>query len=522
MTDVSMRPPTPRPDHVAATATGGMISTSHPAATDAGVAALEAGGTAVDAYVAAAAVQTVVEPTMTTLAGGFAVTVWDAKTRASQLVAGVGGLPAAEDADLDEAGRLSGRTVVPPGWVHGAHAAWERWGRLPWADVFSHALVAARDGVVVDHLLHGWAFEFRTVAGRYPAGREAFFPEGRMFTHGDLLQQPALARTIEQLAADGPAYFKAGEFARRYVETAREAGGRITLDDMAAAGPIEMALPSLPLVTGHELQTNGLLFALMLNAAAVGDLGNRGAAHEDPETLYLLLRIVQECWHFGLELADGQFRLPTHDELMAAVSDEQAEKIWQQVRTGPPRPFAPMNSGTNAIVAVDADGTVAHGTHSASSTAFGVGLMVDGVIVPRPMTLFANPKPPIPIGWATSLLALKDGAPVLAMGSPSMSAVENVFQNAVNILLRGTDPADSVNQPLFGASFFPSQSPMVESSMGEEVIAEIERRGIPLDRVGPWEPEMGSCHAVQVRPDGSLRGVADPRRLGQAAGPRQG
>jgi gamma-glutamyltranspeptidase/glutathione hydrolase len=521
MTGVAARPPSPRADHVAATATGGMISTSHPAATQAGVAALAAGGTAVDAYLTAAAVQTVVEPTMSTLAGGLAITVWDAKSRSSQLLAGVGTLPAAEDADLDEAARLSGRTVVPPGWVHGAHAAWERWGRLPWADVLEPALVAAREGVVVDHLLHGWAFEFRGAAGRYAAGREAFFPDGRMFTHGDVLKQPALARTIEGLAAHGPSYFKDGEFARRYVAAAREAGGRITLDDMAAAGPIEMSLPSLPLVTGHELQTNGLLFALMLNAAAVGDLGSRGPAHEDPETLYLLLRIVQECWHFGLDLADGAFRLPTHEELMAAVSDEQAEKIWDQVRTGPPRPFAPMNSGTNAIVAADADGTVAHGTHSASSTPFGVGLVVDGVIVPRPMTLFANPMPPIPIGWATSLLALKDGDPVLAMGSPSMSAVENVFQNTFNVLLRGVDPADSVRQPLFGASYFPKQSPMVESSMGDDVIAEVERRGITLDPVAPWEPEMGSCHAVQLRPDGTLRGVADPRRLGQAAGPDQ-
>ena len=409
--------------------------------------------------------------------------------------------------------------MVPPGWVHGAHAAWQRWGRRSWAAAFEHALIAARDGFVVDPLLYGWAFEFRTVAGRYQPGREVWFPDGRMFTPGETLRQPALARTIEALSAEGPSYFGTGGFAQRYVDVARAAGGRITLDDMAAAGPVDLALPSLPLVSGDELHTNGLLYALMLNVASVGGLEHRAPATEDPETLYLLLRIVEECWHFGLELADGQFRLPTHDELMAAVSVEQAEKLWNDVKAGPPRPFDPMNSGTNAIIAVDSDGMVAHGTHSASSTAFGVGLMVDGVIVPRPMTHFAHPRPPIPIGWATSLLALREGTPVLAVGSPSISAVQNVFQNTFNILARDLDPAESVALPLFGASAYPSRSPMVESSMGEAVIAEVERRGVPLTRVGPWEPEMGSCHAVALRADGTMRGVADPRRLGQAAGP---
>ncbi|MEV0389350.1 gamma-glutamyltransferase, partial [Nonomuraea sp. NPDC050643] len=131
MTPVPARPSRPNPAHVAAQGRNGMISTSHPAATQAGLAALRRGGSAVDAYLAAAAVQTVVEPTMTTLAGGLVVTVYDPATGRSRAMAGVGVQPAAEDGDLDEAARRSGRTVVTPGWVRGAHAAWQEWGRLP-------------------------------------------------------------------------------------------------------------------------------------------------------------------------------------------------------------------------------------------------------------------------------------------------------------------------------------------------------------------------------------------------------
>ncbi|WP_433512279.1 gamma-glutamyltransferase [Nonomuraea sp. CA-143628] len=509
MSEVPARPSRPDPEHVAATGRRGMISTSHPAATRAGVAALEAGGSAVDAYLAAAAVQTVVEPTMTTLAGTMLISVYDPATGQSRFLSHLGTKPAAEDGDLDEAARLSGRTVVTPGWVRGAHAAWERWGRLGWAELFGDALRAAREGFVVDQLLWGWAFEYRTVAGRYAAGREVWFPGGRMFGVGEVLRQPALARTIEQLAEQGPDYFYEGEFARRYVETARAAGGRITLDDMAAAELVDTPLAPLPVAGGYELHTSGPLYALMLSLAHLAGPDDR---------LYRMMRIVEESWHHGLTWNASGFRLAASGEMADRVSPEAAEQLLKQVVEGPPRPFDAMNMGTNAIVAADESGMIAHGTHSATSTPFGVGLMVDGVIVPRPIFLCADPVVPIPVGWSTSLLALRDGRPVFAAASPSISALQNVFQNSVNVLQRGMSPAESVHQPMFGASHYPSRRPMIEATVGEEAIAEVERRGLGVTRVSPWEPEMGSCQAIAFSEDGVLHGVADPRRLGRAAG----
>jgi gamma-glutamyltranspeptidase len=58
---------------------------------------------------------------------------------------------------------------------------------------------------------------------------------------------------------------------------------------------------------------------------------------------------------------------------------------------------------------------------------------------------------------------------------------------------------------------------MVESTMGDAVLDEVERRGLGLMRVSPWEPEMGSCHSVRIADDGELSGAADPRRLGRVA-----
>lgn len=219
-----VRPSRPDPAYVSAHTRTGMISTSHLAATAAGVRALQAGGSAVDAYLAAAVVQTVVEPTMTSLAGTMLVSVFDPATRTSRIVGDMGGLPSEEDGRLQEHERWSGRMVMRPGWVLASDAASRRWGRLAWAELFTDAIAAARAGFEVDPLVWGWMFEARRVAGMYPPGRDIWFPDGHLVRLGDVLRQPALARTLEQLATQGPAYFYEGEFAQHYVDVAQSAG----------------------------------------------------------------------------------------------------------------------------------------------------------------------------------------------------------------------------------------------------------------------------------------------------------
>ena len=520
MSDVTRaRPSRPDPDSIAATARSAMISTSHPLATEAGLSALRRGGSAVDAYLAAAAVQTVIEPTMTSLGGGLGVTIYEPSTGRSRVMGGAGILPAAETGDLDEEAYWSGRTVTVPAWVSAAHGAWKKWGKLPWAELWTDALACARDGFLVDQLLWGTMWEHRTVPGISAEGREVWYPGGRLVCVGEVLRQPALARTLEQLADEGPDYFYEGEFARQYVAAARAAGGRLTLADMAAAPGkvIDLELPALRLANGQELHTSGVMYALALNLAAIGGLGRRGRPTEDPESLFLSLRIVEETWHHCLSLAPITGS-ETLQQALAAVSPAEAQRLWPRVNSGPPRSFDGMNMDTCGIVAVDDSGMIVHGTHSTSGTPFGVGLMVAGVVVARPLYYFARPVVTMPVGWGTSLLVLHDRRPVFAAASPSISAVQNIFQNTMNVLEWGLTPGESVQQPMFGSPLYPSRRPMIESTMGEGIIADVERRGLKVKRVSPWEQEMGSCHAVYLGGDGMLRGAADPRRLGRAAG----
>jgi len=517
---MGMRPSRPDPASVSATAGKAMISTSHPLATEAGLAALRRGGSAVDAYLAAAAVQTVIEPTMTSLGGGIGLTIYDPSTGKSRAVGAAAGLPAAEKGGpLDDDAYWSGRTVTVPGWVSGAHSAWKRWGKLKWAELWPDALACARDGFVVDQLLWGTMWESRMVPGMTQQGRDVWCPDGRLVCVGETLRQPALARTIEQLVEQGPDYFYRGEFAKHYVEAARGAGGLLTLDDMAAADGkvIDVELPALPLANGDELHTSGLMYALALNLASVGKLGKRGRPTEDADSLFLSMRIVEETWRHCMTLPQLD-SIEAFHRAVAGVSPEQAEKLWSNVESGPPCSFHGMNMDTCGIVAVDESGMIVHGTHSTTGTPFGIGLMVDGVVVARPLYYFARPIVTMPVGWATSLLVVRNGRPIFTAASPAVSAVQNVLQNTLNVLEWGMEPGESVQQPMFGSPLYPSQKPIIESTMGEGRISEVERRGLKVKRVSPWEQEMGSCHAIHFGADGTLRGAADPRRLGRVAG----
>jgi gamma-glutamyltranspeptidase/glutathione hydrolase len=512
---------TARDEDISAHAQRTMISSSHPLATEAGLGVLRRGGSAVDAYIATGLVQCVVEPVMTRLAGGFSINVFEPDRGSSRLVKGLAALPAAESGPFDEQARESGRTVVPPGWIAGAHAAWTTWGRVAWAELFEAAISCARDGFVVDQQLWGHMFESRMRAGRFAAGRSVWFPNGTLVGVGEVLVQRELANTLEQLAEQGPSYFFEGEFAKRYVETAREHGGRITLDDMAAcleAASVVIDVPTLPLTDGFELQTTALLYALGLNLAAAGELESRAHPSEDPESLYLLMRLVEEAWGRGLELAGDPLNPDFASEVLGAVTPEAAAPLWTSVVAGDPKPFDSFHLDTNAIVVTDEAGLVAHGTHATSSTPVGVGLMVDGVVVPRPLYYVAESFGGLPAGWGTSLLLLKEGRPQFVVGSPSTSAYQNVLQNTLNVMTWGLEPGESVMRPLFGAPLYPSRRAMVEATVGDAHLELLARRGLDVMPVPPWEPEMGSCHAIRFESDGSLRGCAAPRRFGRVAG----
>jgi gamma-glutamyltranspeptidase/glutathione hydrolase len=497
-----------------------MVSTDHPLATAAGLDALKRGGSATDAYISAALVQAVLMPPMTSIAGGLGLNWFDSKTGKTTMVAGDFKTPANEPGDWDEAGADSGRTVCAPGWLNGCSAAWRRWGRLKWPELFEHAIAHARDGFEVFPKLAGWMSANRLWMARYPEGQRVWCPDGRMISSGERLVQTDLARTLQRLQSDPDLHwFYTGDFAERYVAAARRDGGQLTMEDMARHRGNAVVQNAVPVGTyrGYEVHAPGAtLVALALALAERGDLRALGAPLANPETVYRQMRILEEIWHTGLDRGVALGATNITAETVEPPSEALIEALWRRVVEEPSRPYDPLTPGTNALTVMDGDGNVAYNAHSCTGRPFGTGLLVDGVVLCRPLRNWGQPVR-TPLGMSNCLLLARGGQAQYAVSSPSAGHLVAILQEAMNFGEFELGPSESVWNPRFGAPLPASRRAMIEGNFPEEHYDHLRKRGMGFFRVMPMESEMGSCQIV-YRTGSGIGGVADPRRPGQAAG----
>lgn len=256
-------------------AANGVVATSHPLASQAGLAALQAGGSAVDAALAAAACLTVLEPTSNGLGGdGFAL-IWD-----GQRLHGINGSGRAPAALSAEALARAGHAEMPvSGWlpvtVPGVVQLWgdmhARFGTLPLARVLGPAIDYAEGGAPVAPMVsHFWARGVAAAQARrgpeFAGFLETFAPGGRAPRAAERFASPGHARTLRLLAEQGPRAFYEGEIARAIAAFSAETGGLITADDLAAHRS-EWVEPITTDYAGHsvaEIPPNGQGIAALL------------------------------------------------------------------------------------------------------------------------------------------------------------------------------------------------------------------------------------------------------------------
>ncbi|HRN49967.1 MAG TPA: gamma-glutamyltransferase family protein [Anaerolineales bacterium] len=217
----------------------GMVASSQPLATAAGLAILRAGGTAADAAVGTAAALNVTEPTSTGIGGDCFALYYEAKTRQVTALNGSGRAPAALSLDLL---KQQGMTELPLYHAHtvtvpGAAAGWSdliaRHGRLPLAEVLAPAIELAEAGFPVAPLTsYFWGRGAANQLASAPNGAELLI-EGRAPQPGELFRNPGLARTLRVLAEGGARAFYEGEIAEAIVAVLAEAGGVMSAADLA-------------------------------------------------------------------------------------------------------------------------------------------------------------------------------------------------------------------------------------------------------------------------------------------------
>ena len=215
-----------------------MAATSMPVATLAALDTLRAGGNALDASIAAAAVLAVVEPQSTGIGGDC----WCLYAPASGGVVAMNGSGRAPAAATPEALRAAGLTAMVNTSVHsvtvpGAISAWERLnkahGKLGLGEILQPAIRYAEEGFAVSsRVAADWADSVGKLSLQ-PQTARRFLKDGRAFGFGDRFVQPELGKTLRAIAKDGARAFYTGEIAADMVATLRAAGGLHTEEDFA-------------------------------------------------------------------------------------------------------------------------------------------------------------------------------------------------------------------------------------------------------------------------------------------------
>ncbi len=224
----------------------GAAGTAHPLATQAGIEILKAGGSAVDAAIAINACLGLLEPTACGIGGDIYALLWDPGERRVVGLAGSGRSPrglsletarsrARSDGTLPPYGAV---TVSVPGAVDGWWTLHQRYGRLPWADLFQPAIAYAEQGAPVPDVV---SFYLRRAMANFVRrsseieeidNARAVWGEGAGI--GQVFRNPQLARTYRMIAEGGRDAFYDGEIARTIDTYFRRIGGWLTRDDMAA------------------------------------------------------------------------------------------------------------------------------------------------------------------------------------------------------------------------------------------------------------------------------------------------
>lgn len=216
-------------------AQNGMVCTSHPLACNAGLDILKAGGNAIDAAVGVNAVLSLVAPLYNGLGGDLFAIVWNAKDQQLHGLNASGRSPkawtleAAQEMGLDSIPGNSELAWSVPGCVKGWADLLDRFGSKSFAEVLEPAIYYAKEGFPVSPRIgEDWSFN----PDNHPSLAATFMIDGREPTIGEVMTNPDLAHTLEQIARDGAPAFYEGSIAEAIVERARDGGSKMTMEDL--------------------------------------------------------------------------------------------------------------------------------------------------------------------------------------------------------------------------------------------------------------------------------------------------
>ncbi len=522
----------------------GAVATNHPLATQAGFDVLRAGGNAVDASVAICFTLGVVEPMMSGIGGDGFYHIALAGSGEGICYNGTGAAP--EQATVERYRKEGGIPVSGPlstsipGTVAGMAMMHKAHGKLPWSKLFATAIDYARTGFAATHGYAHFADEARGILSPDPRSAKIFLDPktGRGPDVGTLIVQEDLARTLEEIAADGAEGFYRGKLAKRLAAACQAQGVLLTERDLAGCQAERVAPISIK-YRGYEVRqtppnSTGFVMLQELKIAERFDL--KSLKPGSAELLHILIEARKLAFldreRFGTDPRHGQ--VPLERLLSDAYADECAARIDRTKAAAPERFSAAAGGDTTYYCVVDAEGNAVSAIQSINS-AFGSGVIAGdtGILLNNRMAYWhledghANQlKPGKRVRHTMNApLVMKDGKPWCTFGTPGAdNQVQVNFQVLVAMIEHGYDPQQALEMPRWtcmqpgqAANYPHTGEDMVtlEGRFSKDTVDGLKKKGHPVKVIGDLE---GACsvEAIRILPNGVRMAGSDPRRDGWA------
>lgn len=516
----------------------GAVATNHPVATAAGLDILRAGGTAADAAVAISLTLGVVEPHMSGLGGDGFYHHWSVRSGCAETFAGTGQAPrAATIARYRAEGGIPNRgplSIQTPGKVAGLAALHAAHGGKPWGALFGAAIEAARDGFAATHALRHFVGDNRGHVAADATSRGIWLAGDAPPAVGSIVVQPALAATLQRLAAAGPEEFFRGALARDLAADLDDAGALVAAGDLAAVAALR-APPVAIAWRGFEVRQTpqpSMGFALLQMLRIVEGFDLAALGWGSAALVHLMVEAKKRAF-LDREAEAGRDSPDFAALLSNARRDAHAAAIGERAARLPVR--APAEADTTYFCVVDAEGNAVSAIQSING-AFGSGVTGarTGILLNNRMSYWhldeGHPNALAPgrrvRHTMNAPMVMKDGRPWMVFGTPGAdNQVQVNFQVLVSCAVFGFDPQQALEAPRWTSSQPGQESNYphggdevltIERGFGEATIAALRERGHQVKVVGDLE---GACSvaAIRVLDHGVRMAGSDPRRDGWAA-----
>jgi gamma-glutamyltranspeptidase/glutathione hydrolase len=529
-----------------------MIVAPQPEAVEAGARVLAAGGNAIDATLACAFTQGVVDPMMCGIGGLGTMQIYDGKSGRHIVINGLSSCPAGTSETMwgkdferectdgygyvvkNAANELGHRAVTVPGILRLFAEAHAQFGSLPWKSLFEPAIAIANEGWIIRPHVYTMFTMDETPYGRRnmidklahtPDGRRLYVrPDGTPKRLGESVHNPELAKTLGMIASEGVEAFYSGPIARSILADMQAHDGLLTAKDLQeyrtrTAAPLmvpfrgyTVALPDPP--------AGGIVVGEMLRILERFDLVALG--HNSPKYISVVAEAMKIA---GIDkethIGDPDYHKPPIDMLL---SDDYADVCAARIKRGERASLVRVGSDTKEtthVSCMDANGLVVSLTHTLGVPSGvmppGMGFMLNGAMNwydPRPGRVTSIAPGKRRYSSMSPAIVFSGDTPVASLGAPGGAWITvAVLQVLLNIFEFGMDAQEAVSAPRFSAT---SETIDLSNRIPRATQKVLEAEGYKTKRSFASFAFAG-VHAI-TNFDGVLQGGADPQRDGYAAG----